>query len=78
MIVSRALAVIAGVGILAAVAHATITATGGYGCNTNAPLTIALAGRKTEKARAECSAIHFTICSQAIGIKYPYSGIFYS
>ena len=43
MIVLRTLAVIAGVGILAAVAHATITATGGYGWNTNAPLTIALA-----------------------------------
>ena len=43
MIVLRTLAVIAGVGILAAVAHATITATGSYGWNTNAPLTIALA-----------------------------------
>ena len=32
-----------GVGILAAVAHVTIMATGGYGWDTNAPLTIALA-----------------------------------
>jgi hypothetical protein len=39
----RGLAAIAGVGILAAVAHVTITATGGYGWNTNAPLTMALA-----------------------------------
>ena len=43
MIVLRTLAIVAGIGILAAVAHATITATGGYGWNTNAPLTIALA-----------------------------------
>lgn len=42
MIVLRTLAILAGIGILAAVAHATITATGGYGWNTNAPLTIAL------------------------------------
>jgi hypothetical protein len=41
-------------------------------------LTIAFAGWQTEKAQAEYSAIHFTICSQAIEIKYPYSGIFYS
>lgn len=43
MRVFRGLAAIAGVGILAAVAHVTITATGGYGWNTNSPLTIALA-----------------------------------
>jgi hypothetical protein len=39
----RTLATLAGVGILAAVAHVTIMATGGYGWDTNAPLTIALA-----------------------------------
>ena len=43
MIVLRTLAIVAGVGILAAVAHVMIEATGGYGWNTNAPLTIALA-----------------------------------
>lgn len=43
MIVLRGIAAIAGMGILAAVAHVTITATGGYGLNTNAPLTVALA-----------------------------------
>ena len=43
MIVLRTLAIVAGIGILAAVAHVAITATGGYGWNTNAPLTIALA-----------------------------------
>ena len=36
MIVLRTLAIVAGIGILAAVAHVTITATGGYGWNTNA------------------------------------------
>lgn len=43
MIVLRILAAVAGLGILAAVAHVTIDATGGYGWDTNAPLTIALA-----------------------------------
>jgi hypothetical protein len=43
MILLRTLAAVAGVGILAAVAHVTIAVTGGYGWNTNAPLTIALA-----------------------------------
>jgi hypothetical protein len=38
----RVLSAIAGIGILAAVAHVTITANGGYGWSTNAPLTIAL------------------------------------
>lgn len=43
MIALRVLAAVAGLGILAAVAHVTIDATGGYGWDTNAPLTIALA-----------------------------------
>lgn len=42
MIVLRGIATIAGLGILVAVAHVTITATGGYGLSTNAPLTLAL------------------------------------
>jgi hypothetical protein len=41
-------------------------------------LTTALAGWQTEKAQAEYSAIHFTICPQATEIEYPHSGIFYS
>jgi hypothetical protein len=43
VIALRVLATIASLGILAAVAHTTIGATGGYGWDTNAPLTIALA-----------------------------------
>lgn len=43
MILLRVIAALAGAGILAAVAHVTIMATGGYGWDTNAPLTIALA-----------------------------------
>jgi hypothetical protein len=39
----RGISLVAGVGVLAMVAHITIMATGGYGWDTNAPLTIALA-----------------------------------
>lgn len=42
MTVLRGIAALAGLGILAAVAHVTIMATGGY-ADTNAPITIALA-----------------------------------
>jgi hypothetical protein len=45
VIALRVFATIAGLGILAAVAHTTIGATGGYGLDTNAPLTIGAGGR---------------------------------
>ena len=41
----------------------------GWGCDAAGAL---------EPAAAERPAVHFTICSRAIEIEYPYSGIFYS
>jgi hypothetical protein len=51
VIALRVLATIAGLGILAAVAHTTMGATGGYGWDTNAPLTIGAGGRCSHQPR---------------------------
>ena len=43
MLLIRGIAIIVGLGAIAAVTHGTIMATGGYGLDTNAPMLIALA-----------------------------------
>ena len=43
MLLIRGIAIVVGLGAIAAVTHGTIMATGGYGLDTNAPMLIALA-----------------------------------